>query len=88
MEFEVVNLLISLITAAVVWCVVKPQKVENEALHKAIDNNTAAMEELRSLIVELKTDLAVNSTDVKNLWHRIKDLKLEIDSLKEKKNDV
>lgn len=54
---EVTNFMIPIITAIVVWCVVRPQAVENKVLHKAIDNNTAALERLTEVVNDIKHEL-------------------------------
>ena len=50
-------------------------KIENQALHKSIDNNTKALEDLTGLINEMRVAQAGIETNIDNLWHRYKDLK-------------
>lgn len=82
MNFEFINILVSILAFVGVWLILRPQKVENEALHKSIDNNTAALKELTLLINDLRVEQAGIEQNISNLWHRYRDLKEDIDNMR------
>lgn len=82
MNFEFINVLVSILAFVGVWLILRPQKVENEALHKSIDNNTAALKELTLLINDLRVEQAGIEQNISNLWHRYRDLKEDIDNMR------
>lgn len=82
MNFELINILVSILAFVGVWLILRPQKVENEALHKSIDNNTAALKELTLLINDLRVEQAGIEQNISNLWHRYRDLKEDIDNMR------
>ena len=49
-SYTFVNAVISALAVFGCWLILRPQKIENRALHKSIDNNTKALEDLTGLI--------------------------------------
>ena len=47
-SYTFVNAVISALAVFGCWLILRPQKIENRALHKSIDNNTKALEDLTS----------------------------------------
>ena len=82
-SYTFVNAVISALAVFGCWLILRPQKIENLALHKSIDNNTKALEDLTGLINEMRVAQAGIETNIGNLWHRYKDLKAEVDKLHE-----
>ena len=74
-SYTFVNAVISALAVFGCWLILRPQKIENRALHKSIDNNTKALEDLTGLINEMRVAQASVETNITNLWHRYKDLK-------------
>ena len=77
-SYTFVNAVISALAVFGCWLILRPQKIENRALHKSIDNNTKALEDLTGLINEMRVAQASVETNITNLWHRYKDLKGEV----------
>ena len=80
-SYTFVNAVISALAVFGCWLILRPQKIENQALHKSIDNNTKALEDLTGLINEMRVAQAGIETNIDNLWHRYKDLKGEVDKI-------
>ena len=80
-SYTFVNAVISALAVFGCWLILRPQKIENRALHKSIDNNTKALEDLTGLINEMRVAQASVETNITNLWHRYKDLKGEVDKI-------
>jgi hypothetical protein len=53
-SYTFVNAVISALAVFGCWLILRPQKIENQALHKSIDNNTKALEDLTGLINEMR----------------------------------
>ena len=54
MDLELLSFLISGLAFAGAWLIVQPQRVENNALHQSIDNNTLAVKELTKVINDIR----------------------------------
>lgn len=78
MNLEVMNFLIPIITAIVVWCVVRPQAVENKVLHKAIDNNTEALNRLTEVVNDLKNDMVQQAQRVRTLEREMSEVRQQL----------
>lgn len=78
MDFQLFNTVLSAMAVVGAYLIVKPQQVENAAIHKSIDNNTNAVKELTTLINDMRTQQAGQESDIQNLWHRYDDLKSDI----------
>lgn len=85
-SYTFVNAVISALAVFGCWLILRPQKIENRALHKSIDNNTKALEDLTGLINEMRVAQAGIETNIDNLWHRYKDLKGEVDRIHDHRN--
>mgnify|MGYP000473606476 CR=1 FL=1 len=79
--YTFINAVISVLAVFGCWLILRPQKIENMALHKSIDNNTKALEDLTGLINEMRVHRRESKQTIDNLWHRYKDLKDEVDKL-------
>lgn len=85
-SYTFVNAVISALAVFGCWLILRSQKIENQALHKSIDNNTKALEDLTGLINEMRVAQAGIETNIDNLWHRYKDLKGEVDRIHDHNN--
>ena len=66
-SYTFVNAVISALAVFGCWLILRPQKIENRALHKSIDNNTKALEDLTGLINEMRVAQASVETNITNL---------------------
>jgi hypothetical protein len=63
-SYTFVNAVISALAVFGCWLILRPQKIENRALHKSIDNNTKALEDLTGLINEMRVAQASVETNI------------------------
>lgn len=82
MNLDFMNTVVSVLTILGAYLIVKPQQSKNEALQHAIDNNTKALEKLTDLINDLRKEQASTDTHITNIYHKIKELKNEIDEIR------
>lgn len=82
MDLQLINAVVSGLAILGVWLITRPQQVENEALHKSIDNNTKALKELTDLINQIRIEQAGIEQSIDNMWHRIKDLRADVNELR------
>lgn len=82
MDLELLSFLISGLAFVGAWLIVQPQRVENDALHQSIDNNTNALRELTGLINEMRIEQGKVDQQLDGLWHRYKEVKEELEELR------
>lgn len=82
MDLQVINAAISGLAILGAYLIVKPQKAENAAIHKSIDNNTTALKELTTLINDMRVEQNGQKSDIDNLWHRFADLRNDINDIR------
>ena len=87
-SYTFVNAVISALAVFGCWLILRPQKIENRALHKSIDTKTPALEDLTGLINEMRVAQASVEKNITNLWHRYKDLKGEVDRIHDHNRDM
>ncbi len=72
---EKINLIVGLVTVGLMWCIVRPQAIENRTLHKAIDNNTAALEKLTELVNDINNEMSKYGERIKTLEREVLELR-------------
>ena len=82
MDLELLSFLISGLAFAGAWLIVYPQKVENQALHQSIDNNTLAIKELTKAINDMRIAQATIDEQLNSLQVRYREVKEELDDVR------
>lgn len=75
MDLELLSFLISGLAFAGAWLIVQPQRVENDALHQSIDNNTLAVKELTKVINDIRVAQATTEEQINSLLLRYQEVK-------------
>ncbi|OLA36721.1 hypothetical protein [Phascolarctobacterium succinatutens] len=82
MDLELLSFLISGLAFAGAWLIVQPQRVENDALHQSIDNNTLAVKELTKVINDIRVAQATTEEQLNSLLLRYQEVKREVDDVR------
>ena len=82
MDLELLSFLISGLAFAGAWLIVQPQRVENNALHQSIDNNTLAVKELTKVINDIRVAQATTEEQLNSLLLRYQEVKREVDDVR------
>ena len=82
MDLELLSFLISGLAFAGAWLIVQPQRVENNALHQSIDNNTLAVKELTKVINDIRVAQATTEEQISSLLLRYQEVKREVDDVR------
>lgn len=84
MDLELLSFLISGLAFAGAWLIVQPQRVENNALHQSIDNNTLAVKELTKVINDIRVAQATTEEQINSLLLRYQEVKREVDDVRKR----
>lgn len=82
MDLELLSFLISGLAFTGAWLIVQPQRVENDALHQSIDNNTLAVKELTKVINDIRVAQATTEEQLNSLLLRYQEVKKEVDDVR------
>lgn len=82
MDLELLSFLISGLAFVGAWLIVQPQRVENNALHQSIDNNTLAVKELTKVINDIRVAQATTEEQINSLLLRYQEVKREVDDVR------